>query len=79
MRSNIADFSKKAIKTRWLVAWLCTDVRKPRWHSWIARPPPKGKVRGSNPLRGANLRPSKYADAPIDKSAALYHPKIHQA
>lgn len=25
----------------------------PRWHSWIARSPPKGQVRGSNPLRGA--------------------------
>ena len=24
----------------------------PRWHSWIARPPPKGQVSGSNPLRG---------------------------
>ena len=25
----------------------------PRWHNWIARPPPKGKVAGSNPARGA--------------------------
>ena len=25
----------------------------PRWHSWIARPPPKGQVPGSNPGRGA--------------------------
>ena len=27
-----------------------------RWHSWIARPPPKGQVRGSNPLRGAKIQ-----------------------
>ena len=23
-----------------------------RWHSWIARSPPKGQVAGSNPARG---------------------------
>ena len=27
----------------------------PRWHSWIARPPPKGQVSGSNPLRGTTI------------------------
>lgn len=26
-----------------------------RWHSWIAQPPPKGQVGGSNPLRDANI------------------------
>jgi hypothetical protein len=25
----------------------------PRWHSWIAQPPPKGQVAGSNPAWGA--------------------------
>lgn len=25
-----------------------------RWHSWIAQPPPKGQVSGSNPLWDAN-------------------------
>ncbi len=25
---------------------------KPRWHRWIARPPPKGQVTGSTPVRG---------------------------
>ena len=27
----------------------------PRWHSWIARLPPKEQVEGSNPSRGAIL------------------------
>ena len=26
-----------------------------RWHSWIARPPPKGQVAGSNPARSAKI------------------------
>lgn len=25
-----------------------------RWHSWIAQPPPKGQVSGSNPLWDAS-------------------------
>jgi hypothetical protein len=25
--------------------------KKSRWRSWIARPPPKGQVAGSNPAR----------------------------
>ena len=28
---------------------------QPRWHRWIARPPPKGQVEGSSPSRGASL------------------------
>ncbi len=32
---------------------LCRQS-KSRWHSWIAQPPPKGQVGGSNPLRDAN-------------------------
>lgn len=31
-----------------------TSPLKPRWHSWIARSPPKGQVAGSNPAWGAN-------------------------
>ena len=27
-----------------------------RWHSWIARPPPKGQVAGSNPARSATFQ-----------------------
>lgn len=27
-----------------------------RWHSWIARSPPKGQVAGSNPARGTKYK-----------------------
>jgi hypothetical protein len=30
-------------------------ARESRWHSWIAQPPPKGQVAGSNPARDANV------------------------
>ncbi len=29
-------------------------IKLSRWHSWIAQPPPKGQVAGSNPARDAN-------------------------
>ena len=32
----------------------------PRWHSWIARSPPKGQVSGSNPDRGTTFQ-SRYS------------------
>ena len=32
---------------------------KPRWHSWIARPPPKGQVTGSTPVRGTINKPAR--------------------
>ena len=34
---------------------LVLILSAPRWHSWIARLPPKEQVEGSNPSRGANL------------------------
>ena len=39
-----------------------------RWHSWIARPPPKGQVPGSNPGRGASKNGySAFSDYPMYK------------
>ena len=41
---------------------LKLDLRiftKSRWRSWIARPPPKGQVAGSNPARDTNKIKSK--------------------
>ncbi len=35
-------------------ARLAAVYFKSRWHSWIAQPPPKGQVGGSNPLRDAS-------------------------
>src|SRR4051812_27979237 len=31
------------------------SFKKSRWHSWIAQPPPKGQVAGSNPARDASI------------------------
>ena len=40
---------------------MYTPARLPRWHSWIARPPPKGQVAGSNPARGTNSQGPAWA------------------
>lgn len=37
-----------------------------RWHSWIARPPPKGQVAGSNPARGTKISISSHLSFDAD-------------
>ena len=47
-------------------------IIRPRWRSWIAQPPPKGQVAGSNPARGTieiNKLSEPTKSTPVTKSA----------